>query len=129
MYDQTTIDQCLKLRAEGKSYRRIAEELNVAPATAIKWVADHKAIVQQLRGERLEALHEQYLGNYEDKLSDIAREVAAIDTELKLRDFGDVSTEFLLYRKTSLQARLEKLAAREFQTIDPGLQPQELEQN
>ncbi|MCI0747802.1 MAG: hypothetical protein L0Y58_20535 [Verrucomicrobia subdivision 3 bacterium] len=37
-------------------------------------------------------------------------ELDRIDTELKLRELERVSTEFLLYRKTCLQARLEKLA-------------------
>jgi hypothetical protein len=46
----------------------------------------------------------------EGKLSDLANELQRIDEELKLRDFATVSTEFLLYRKTCLQARRGKLA-------------------
>ena len=67
--------------------------------------------IDELRALRLDALHERYLGNYEDKLSDMADEVARINAELKLRDLADVSTEFLLYRKTCLQARLDRTAA------------------
>jgi len=37
-------------------------------------------------------------------LADIADELRRIDEELKLRDLADVSTEFLLYRKTYQQA-------------------------
>jgi hypothetical protein len=135
MHSQDTIDQCLKLRADGKTCRRIAEELDLSLATVTRWSQEHKAAIQQMRAARLEALHEQYLGNYEEKLSDLAHEIASINTELKLRDFGDVSTEFLLYRKTCLQARLEKLAARETATtepqppaLEPDTQPQSAEQ-
>jgi len=119
MHTQETIEQCLKLRAQARSYRRIAEELKVSVPTVEKWIKAHEAQINQMRADRLEALHEQYLGNYEDKLFDMANEVAAINAELKLRDFSCVSTEFLLYRKTCLQARLEKLAARETQTVAP----------
>lgn len=119
MHTQETIEQCLHLRAQGRSYRRIAQELNVSVPTVEKWIKAHEAQINQMRADRLEALHEQYLGDYEDKLSDMAKEVAAINAELKLRDFACVSTEFLLYRKTCLQARLEKLAARQTQIVSP----------
>ena len=111
MHSQDTINQVIQLRAEGKSFRRIAAELNVSDASARRWAIEHKTEVDELRDLRLDALHERYLGNYEDKLSDMADEVARINAELKLRDLSDVSTEFLLYRKTCLQARLDKTAA------------------
>jgi hypothetical protein len=117
MHSQDTIEQCLKLRAESRSYRRIAEQLNVSVPTVEKWIKAHHAQLNQMRADRLEALHERYLGNYEDKLSDMANEVAAINAELKLRELSCVSTEFLLYRKTCLQARMEKAAANETQTV------------
>lgn len=123
MHSQDTIEQCLKLRAEGRSYRRIAEQLNVSVPTVEKWIKAHQAQLNQMRADRLEALHEQYLGNYEDKLSDMAGEVAAINAELKLRDLACVSTEFLLYRKTCLQARMEKAADRETQTVEASPEP------
>ena len=132
MHTQDTIEQCLHLRADGKTYQHIAQELNVSFASVARWSREHEARIHTLRAARLETLHEQYLGRYEDKLSDMAHEVAAINTELKLRDFGDVSTEFLLYRKTCLQARMERLAARQTETLKdepplaediPGLQP------
>ena len=94
MHTQETIEQCLKLRAQARSYRRIAEELKVSVPTVEKWIKAHEAQINQMRADRLEALHEQYLGNYEDKLFDMANEVAAINAELKLRDFSCVSTEF-----------------------------------
>ena len=111
MHSQDTINNCIQLRAEGKSYRRIAAQLNISDASARRWADEHKAEVDELRAIRLDALHEHYLGSYEDKLADMTGEIARINEELKLRDFGDVSTEFLLYRKTCLQARLDKTAA------------------
>jgi hypothetical protein len=120
MYTQETIEQCIKLRVEGKAYRTIAAELQVSLSSVTRWCLDHKDTIRKLSAARIEALHEECLGKHEDKLLDLANEIAAINAELKLRTFGDVSTEFLLYRKTCLQARLEKLAAREAVTLEAG---------
>jgi hypothetical protein len=111
MYSQDTIDQFIELRSEGKSYRTIAAQLKICVGTAAKWGRDHKAEIARRHGFRIEALHERYLGSYEDKLADMTAEIAQINAELKQRDLETVSTEFLLYRKTCLQARLDKLAA------------------
>ena len=111
MHSEDIITQCIHLRAEGLSFRRIAAQLNISEASVRRWAAERKDQLDELCALRLDALHERYLASYEDKLADMANEIAQINTELKLRDFGVVSTEFLLYRKTCLQARLDKAAA------------------
>ena len=110
MHSQDTINQLIELRAEGKSCRTIAAALNISVGAAHKLAQDHDDEIQQLAFLRREAARERYLTSFEGKLSDVANELQQIDAELKLRTFGDVSTEFLLYRKTCLQARQEKLA-------------------
>src|SRR5687767_3050327 len=110
MHSQDIINQIIELRAEGKSERTIAAALNISLGAVHKLAHDHDDEIQQLAFARREALRERYLSSFEGKLSDLADELRRIDEELKLRDFGDVSTEFLLYRKTCLQARQEKLA-------------------
>ena len=110
MHSQDIINQIIELRAEGKSCRTIAEALNISVGAAHKLAHDHDDEIQQLAFARREALRERYLASFEGKLSDLAGELQRIDEELKLRDFACVSTEFLLYRKTCLQARQEKLA-------------------
>ncbi|MCI0746474.1 MAG: hypothetical protein L0Y58_13820, partial [Verrucomicrobia subdivision 3 bacterium] len=71
---------------------------------------EHQDQIDHLRAVHLEAIQERYLKSYEHKLADLTDELDRIDAELKLREFECVSTEFLLYRKTCLQTRLEKLA-------------------
>jgi hypothetical protein len=110
MHSLDTINQLIELRAEGKSCRTIAAELNISLGAAHKLAQDHDEEIQQLAFLRREALRERYLNSFEGKLSDLAGELQRIDEELKLRDLATVSTEFLLYRKTCLQARQEKLA-------------------
>jgi hypothetical protein len=110
MYSQDTINQFIELRAEDKPLRDIAKQLNISLGLAWKWTHQHEPEIEQLVYARKEALRQQYLGRFEDKLADMARELQNIDAELKMRDFEDVSTEFLLYRKTCLQARMEKAA-------------------
>ena len=106
----TSINQFIELRAEGKSLRQIADKLNISVGLASKWAADHEPGISQLAFARREALRECYLSTYEGKLADLAKELQQIDAELAERDLQDVSTEFLLYRKTCLQVRAEKLA-------------------
>src|SRR5687767_811785 len=110
MHSQDIINQVIDLRAEGKSCRTIASALNISVGAAHKISQEHDEEIQQLAFARREALRERYLTNFEGKLSDLAGELQRIGEELKLRDFATVSTEFLLYRKTCLQARQEKLA-------------------
>jgi hypothetical protein len=111
MHSPDTINRFIELRAEGKSYRTIGEILKISTGLAAKWAADHDAEIQHLAFARREALREQYLASFESKLADLSSELVRIDAELKERDLQDVSTEFLLRRKTCLQSRAEKFAA------------------
>ena len=110
MHSQDIINQIIELRAEGKSCRTIAAALNISLGAAHKLAHDHNDEIQLLAFERRDALRERYLTTFEGKLSDVADELQRINAILKERDFGYCSTEFLLYRKTCLQARQEKLA-------------------
>jgi hypothetical protein len=111
MYSQDTINQFIQLRPEDKSLQHIADTLKISIGLASKWKHEHEIEIQELAFARKEAVRQRYLTTFEDKLSDLARELQAIEAELKMRDFGDVSTEFLLYRKSCVQSRLEKAAA------------------
>ena len=110
MYKQDTINQFIELRAQQHSLRRISATLDVSINTLRKWDAEYEPRIGELQAVRLEALQEQYVATHEQKLSDLAGELKRIDEELNQRDLQDVSTEFLLYRKTCLQSRLEKTA-------------------
>ncbi|MCI0743856.1 MAG: hypothetical protein L0Y58_00470 [Verrucomicrobia subdivision 3 bacterium] len=111
MHSTDTINHFIELRAEDKTLREIADQLKISIGLASKWARDHKDEIDQLAFVRRESLRARYLCKYEDKLADLAGELERIDAELKLREFETVSTEFLLYRKTCLQARLDKLVA------------------
>jgi hypothetical protein len=110
MYSQDTINQFIQLRSEDKSLQHIADTLKISIGLAWKWGQEHETEIEQLAFARKEALRQRYLSSFEDKLADMVRELQAINAELKMRDFEDVSTEFLLYRKTCLQSRLDKAA-------------------
>ena len=117
MYSNDVINTFIELRAEGKSYRQIADQLKISIGLASKWNAEHEHEIKQLAAVRKEALFQRYAASYEGKLADLADELKRVDEELKHRDFECVSTEFLLRRKTCLQTRMEKLA------VEPDLKP------
>ena len=110
MHSPATINAFIELRAEGKSYRQIADHLKISIGLASIWATKHESEIKQLAAVRKEALFQRYAASYEGKLADLADELKRIDEELKQRDLECVSTEFLLYRKTCLQARMEKLS-------------------
>jgi hypothetical protein len=110
MHDQQTIDHFIALRAKGLSCQRIAEQLGISSGTASNWGQTHKDDIQRLRLVHMEAIQERHLKTYEEQICDLIGELKQIDSEPKLRDFGDVSTKFLLYRKDMVKLRLEKLA-------------------
>jgi hypothetical protein len=49
MYSQDTINQFIELRSQGKSLRKIADQLDICIGTAVKWDADHKEVLKNIQ--------------------------------------------------------------------------------
>lgn len=98
MKDQETRQEFIRLRAEGKSYRRIAEALQISRATCSIWERELKQEVDARKQERLEDIYDNYamtkaarvqrLGNTLNRIKDALEEadLAAMPPE-KLLDF------------------------------------------
>jgi transposase len=59
MNDAETQQRFVLLRAEGRSFTRIAEELNVSKPTLIKWSRKYQFEIQNQHAINLEALQEK----------------------------------------------------------------------
>ena len=60
MKDQETQQKFVDLRARGRSFARIAEELQVSKRTLIEWSRKFQFEIQNQRAIELEALRERY---------------------------------------------------------------------
>jgi hypothetical protein len=109
MKDQATIDQFIALRAQGWSYDRIAQSLNVSKPTLIDWGRQHQFTIQNLRTIEMEALAEQCFANRRQRWEQLGAALRRVEGELATRDLRDVPTARLL----TLASTLRDEAARE----------------
>ncbi len=86
----------IRLRAQGFSYAKIAEQLGVAKSTLANWNADLEAEIASARAMELEALQEEYFLLKEKRISLLGEQLRRLRDELETRDLSEVATEKLL---------------------------------
>jgi len=84
------------LRAHGKSYARIAEELGVSKGTLVNWNVELEAEIAQARSVELEALQEEFFLLKEGRIRLLGKQLKTIQAEIGKRDLSKVKTEKLL---------------------------------
>ena len=89
-------ERFIELRAEGRSYADIAEQLNVSKPTLIAWGKDLQKEVANARTLRLDALFEKYAVAKSKRVEVFGKRLEAILTELDTRTLSDVPTPALL---------------------------------
>lgn len=84
------------LRANGKSYSKIAEELGVSKGTLVNWNNELEAEIAQVRSIELEALQEEFFLLKEGRIRLLGEQLKTIQAEIGKRDLSKVKTEKLL---------------------------------
>lgn len=95
MYDASVKEKFVELRAQGKSFAAIAEELGVSKTTLIDWSREMEEKIANLRAIHEDALREQYRIGKEHQLKSLTRRFEVVESELEKRDLGDVPTDKL----------------------------------
>ncbi|HWH68270.1 MAG TPA: hypothetical protein VNT26_02755 [Candidatus Sulfotelmatobacter sp.] len=95
MKDQETIQRFVQLRAQGKSFARIAQELDVSRLTLINWSRKLQFEIQNQRAIELEALREELLASREARARALADQLRQVEAELQKRNLADLSTSRL----------------------------------
>lgn len=95
MLDNETRDHFVELRAQGKSFAAIAEELNVSKPTLIAWSEDLEVEIANLRQIHVEGLREKHRMGAERRVELFGKQLDAIEGELGKRDLTAVPTERL----------------------------------
>ena len=86
----------IELRAKGYSYRKIAKKLDVSIATLSNWRQELEGEIATLKAEELDALYERYYMTKQQKITQLGRQLKAIQQELRSRDYSRIPTEKLL---------------------------------
>lgn len=101
-------EKFIQLRAEGKSYRTIAEELCIAKTTAQEWGKQYEDDINRIKRERLEGIYEQYHMGKEARIKALADSLTKINTALDHADLEAVEPDKLLRLKLQYAEALKK---------------------
>ncbi len=95
MKDQACKDRFVELRAQGKSFSSISEELKVSKPTLIAWSRELGEQIKNLRVIHEEALREKYRLTQERELQILSSQLDVIEKEIASRPVFDVPTDKL----------------------------------
>ena len=96
MKPQEQKTEFIKLRAEGKSFSYIAEQLHISKSTCSKWERDLAAEIDELKRAELAELYESYNMTKQARIKRLGGTLEKINTALEKADFSEVDTAKLL---------------------------------
>ena len=86
-------------RAEGLSYSKIAEELQISKSTCCKWEQELQSQIKAAREDRLQELYSLYRLGRESYIEKLGAALERIDTALAAKDLTEVPADKLLKLK------------------------------
>ncbi|MEK7473338.1 MAG: hypothetical protein AAB668_01235 [Patescibacteria group bacterium] len=95
MHPASVKDRFVELRAQGKSFVSIAEEIEVSKPTLIEWSREMHEQIRNLRAINDEALREKYRLTKHHELEILSRQLEAVEKEIEQRALADISTDKL----------------------------------
>lgn len=116
MKPQELKQEYIRLRAEGRSYSYIAQELHISKSTCTKWEQTLGEDIAQLKKEQLNTLYEEYSMKKEGRIRQLGDTLARIEEALQATDLTEVPPEKLLDLKLKYREALQK----EYITTQPA---------
>lgn len=98
----------IKLRAEGRSYSYIAEELSISKSTCTAWNRELGEAIADLKREELNSLYESYHMTKEARIKSLGGTLERIDEALGIADLSDMTPERLLEHKLKYTEALKE---------------------
>lgn len=95
MKDNETREKFVELRAQGKSFVAIAEELGVSKPTLIDWSHDMQVQIANLRALNDEAMYARFKMSKEHELQMLTKQLNTVQTEIERRGITDLPTDKL----------------------------------
>ena len=101
-------NEFIRLRAEGKSYTAIAQELNISKATCTAWERELKTEIAEKKKDQLEELYQAYYMTREARITKLGQTLESIEDALNDVDLSQVSPEKLLDYKLKYMEALKQ---------------------
>jgi hypothetical protein len=108
MKDLETMDKFIELRAQGRSFVRIASDLGVAKSTLTEWSRKFRFEIHNRRALVLDDLQDRILGTVQSRVSALAEKLGKVENELRQRGLAEVSTSQLYAMAASLRRQIER---------------------
>lgn len=105
--DQDTQQQFIKLRAEGLSYAKIANKLDISKGTCSLWEKKFADAIAKLKEERLSELYQSYGMLKDQRISSIGATLNQINNALDEVDLTSIDPAKLLELKLKYQEALK----------------------
>lgn len=113
----------IELRAQGKSYTAIREELGISKGTCTSWEREFSSEIAQLKNEQLSELYDSYHMTKEARIKKLGDTLASIDAALDSVDFKSLTPEKLLDFKLKYTEALKN------EYISPSVPPEPLKKD
>ena len=110
MADLEKQKEFIRLKAKGKSYRKISEEIGVSKRTLINWGKELSYDIENAHAIELEALQDEYYMLKERRIKLFGEKLKAISEEIETRGLEEVPTEKLFDLFFKMYRTLEKEA-------------------
>ncbi|MED4051554.1 hypothetical protein [Priestia megaterium] len=109
-YDLQKIEKFMELRAKGKSFNQIAQQLKVGKQTLIDWNKEFREEVANRKAVEIEALQEKYFLTVQKSIEFYGSKIQRLENELKHRELLEVPTEKLFELLLKYRAALKDLS-------------------
>lgn len=113
----------IRLRAEGKSFSYIAEQLHISKSTCSNWERDLATEIDELKRVELAELYESYNMTKQARIKRLGKTLEKINTALEKADFSKVDTSKLLDYGLKYTEALKG----EYIGTKPALKPESIE--
>lgn len=98
----------IRLRAEGRAYSYIANNLHISKSTCCSWEKELEAEIAQLKREELNTLYDTYHMKKEAKIKKLGDTLKKVETALNFSNLQEVAPEKLLDFKLKYIEALQK---------------------
>jgi hypothetical protein len=106
MKDISTKEKFIQLRAEGRSFDRIAAELKVSKTTLINWSKELAREINNAQYFAFQSLAEQYQITKQERMTYLMRELKKIYDALSEKEYKDLPIKDLLLIKEKFETAL-----------------------
>jgi transposase len=98
----------IRMRAEGRSYGKISNELHISKSTCAKWERELKEEINELKADQLGELYESYYMTREARIKRLGDVLRRIDDAFSNVDLTEISPEKLLDYKLKYNEALKE---------------------